>query len=66
MQRSNFTSQNFVFNGADSVEYVRLCTQFDTEAIERSCLFDDWFIAHNKYICNKDGSIIISSDESSK
>lgn len=62
MFNSNFPNQNFIFNGTDAIEYMRICTQQDVEATKKSILFDNWINEHSSYFYTSDGSIIISSD----
>lgn len=62
MLNSNFPNQNFVFNGTDAIEYMRICTQQDIEATKNSILFDDWINEHSSYSYTSDGSVIISCD----
>ena len=63
MSNNNCSKQNFVFDGTNAMEYMRICKQQDVESAKNSVLFNDWIDKHISYYCNRDGSVVISYTE---
>lgn len=59
---NNFPNQNFVFNGTNAIEYMKICTQQNIEATKNNMSFDIWIDEHVSFTSNRDGSVTISCD----